>query len=120
MMAAKKVTLFHNPRCSKSRKALELLSGRDVDLEVIEYLNAAPSREMIAGLIESSNSAPADFVRSGDGAFKDAGLEMPERPTPDAVAALLADNPAVLQRPIAVCGGVAVIGRPPERVLELL
>ena len=120
MMAAKKVTLFHNPRCSKSRKALELLSGREVDLEVVECLSSAPSRETIAGLIESSDSAPAEFVRSGDAAFKDAGLEMPEWPTPEAVAALLAEHPAVLQRPIAVSGGVAVIGRPPERVLELL
>jgi len=120
MMAAKKVTLFHNPRCSKSRKALELLSDRDLDLDVVEYLTAVPSRETIAGLIESSDSSPEDFVRSGDAAFEEAGLEMPERPTPEGVAALLADHPAVMQRPIAMSGGVVVIGRPPERVLELL
>ncbi len=118
-MATKTVTLFHNPRCSKSRKALELLAEREVEVEIVEYLKNPPSRSDLVALIGQSDSAPAEFVRAGDSAFTDAGLSLPEPPTAGAVAALLAEHPAVLQRPIAVSAGIAVIGRPPERVLEV-
>ena len=115
-----KLRLWYNPKCSKSRKALELLSERGVDVEIVNYLESAPSVSDLIPLIESSDSDPHEFVRSTDAAFTAAGLSLPDPATAENVAALLAGNPAVLQRPIADAGGRSVIGRPPERVLELL
>jgi len=115
-----KLTLFHNPRCSKSRRALELLREHGADFEVVEYLERPPTRQAIESLIEASDSPAADFVRRGDAAFKEAGLSLSADADVAEVALLLAAHPRVLQRPIVAGGGKAVIGRPPERVLELL
>lgn len=115
-----KIRLWYNPKCSKSRRALELLSERGVDVEIVEYLETAPGVGALIRLIESSDSDPHEFVRRTDAAFNEAGLSLPDPATAENVAALLAENPAVLQRPIADTGGRCVIARPPERVLELL
>jgi arsenate reductase len=112
------ITLFHNPRCSKSRAAKEMLESRGVAFDVVEYLDAPPNRSTLEVLISKSGVSPEAFVRSGDSAFKEAGLEAPSGA--GETAALLAEHPAVLQRPILVIGNKVVIGRPTERVAQAL
>ena len=113
-------TLYYNPRCSKSRGALELLEARNIDLTIIEYLDAPLDRDALVAVIVASDSSPAEFVRTGDQAFKDAGLGLTDNASAEAVADILLQCPPALQRPIFVMGGKSVIARPPERALELL
>ena len=114
------LTLYHNPRCSKSRRALELLRERDAQIEIVEYIKDPPSRADLTLLVGSAGEQPAAFVRTGDAAFRDAGLELPDAATVDEVVDVLCDHPELMQRPLAVSGGTVVICRPPERVLDLL
>lgn len=112
------VTIYHNPRCSKSRAALALLQERNVPVRVVEYLKDPPSRSVLAALRKQLGLAPAEWIRTGEAAFKQAGLgkDSPEGVLLDAMAAY----PILIERPIAVRGDRAVVGRPPARVLELL
>jgi arsenate reductase len=115
-----KVTLYHNPRCSKSRQALALLEAEGVDLEIVNYLDASLDEDTLRVLIASSDSAPREFVRTGDRAFEEAGLSLDADADVDTVAVLLAAHPEVMQRPVVSCAGKTRIGRPPERVLEIV
>jgi len=112
--------LYHNPRCSKSREALALLREAGVDVEIVEYLKTPPSRDALLGLISASKSKPREFVRTGDAGFKEAGLKLSDDASAEEVARLLAKHPELLQRPIAVAGKKVVIGRPPEKIRELI
>lgn len=112
------LTFYHNPRCGKSRAALALLQERNVPLHIIEYLKEPPSRDELAMLRRKLGLAPKDWVRKGEAEFKQARLN-----TDSAEGKLLdamAKHPILIERPIAVRGKRAVVGRPPERVLELL
>ncbi len=115
-----KVTIYHNPRCSKSRAALQLLRERDLEVEVVEYLEAGLDAGVFAELARRLGGDPVAMIRCGDDAFAEAGIRL--SPTPDAaeVAEILAEHPRLLQRPIVVAATGAVIGRPPEKVLDLL
>ncbi|MEJ2087138.1 MAG: arsenate reductase family protein [Gammaproteobacteria bacterium] len=113
------ITLYHNPNCSKSRGAKEILESRGADFEVVEYLKRPLTVEEIRDLLALLPDDPAELVRK-DSHFKELGLDAQDYTTADAVAALLAEHPRLMQRPIAVRGGKAVIGRPSERVEELL
>lgn len=115
-----KATLYHNPRCSKCRGALELLQARNVDLVIVEYLDAPLDRDVIIAMIRASDSPPAEFIRTGDQAFKDSGLRLSTEPSAEEVADALVQCPVAMQRPVLVIGDKSVIGRPSERVLELL
>jgi arsenate reductase len=108
--------LYHNPRCSKSRQALALLEARGVRPEIVEYLKTPPSAAALKTLLGQLGLKAADILRRKEGA--EAGLtpDMPEA----ALIAGIAAHPAALERPIFVHGGKAVLGRPPERVLDLL
>ena len=112
------LTIYHNPRCSKSRAALALLQERQVPLRVIEYLKQPPSRQELAALRGQLGRPAAEWIRSAEPAFKEAGLgaHSSEEQLLDAMAA----HPILIERPIVVRGTRAVVGRPPERVLELL
>lgn len=110
--------IYHNPRCSKSRATLALLEERGVDVDVIEYLKTPPTTDEIRGLLARLGVDAADIVRTGEPAFRVSGLTL-ESP-PDELIALIASQPIVLERPIVVVGRSARVGRPPERVLELL
>lgn len=109
-------TLFHNPACSKSRAALALLESRGVAVRVVDYLAAPPARATLSALaglpgLEAHALLRADDVRAD-------GMPIPD--ADDAVLDLLAAHPRYLQRPLFVHAGRGVIGRPPERVLDLL
>ena len=110
--------IYHNPRCSKSRSALALLQERKVSLRVVEYLKEPPTRAELASLRRKLGLAPSEWIRKSESEYKTAGLDAksPEEKLLDAMA----QHPILIERPIVVCGDRAVVGRPPERVLELL
>jgi arsenate reductase len=112
-------TLFHNPRCSKSRGARELLDGAGVAYDVVEYLKVPPTRGELERLVGRLEDDPAALVRTGDPAFRALGID---KAALDAgtVVDVLAQHPELMERPVLVVGERAVIGRPPERVLSLL
>lgn len=112
------LTLWHNPRCSKSREALALLRANGVEPELFEYLRMAPSEAQIRVLLRQLAVDARDLVRTGDDPWRQAGLN--EASDEAQLVAAMAAYPALIQRPIAVAGERAVIGRPPERVLSLL
>lgn len=113
-------TLLHNPKCSKSRQALALLEAADVDVEVVRYLDAPPAREELARIVAGLDTPPASLVRTGEPLFKELGVDKGTLTSADVVVDLLAANPKLIERPVLVVGDRAVIGRPPERVQELL
>ncbi len=113
-------TLYYNPNCSKCRGALELLEGRELDLTVIEYLEASLDRATIVSFIEASDSEPSDFIRTSDKGFVESGIRLPDSASAEEVADIIVLVPSAMQRPVFVIAGKAVIARPPERALELL
>ncbi|MFZ4539106.1 arsenate reductase (glutaredoxin) [Propionivibrio sp.] len=110
--------IYHNPRCSKSRAACELIAAKGIDAEVIDYLRTPPNKEELRGLLTKLGIKPAELVRRGEEVFKElyAGKTMSDEDWLEALAA----HPILIERPIVVCGAKAVIGRPTEKVLELL
>lgn len=112
------ITLLHNPRCSKSRAALALLQDAGADVSVLLYLDTPPSRDTLARIVAQLGITPDALIRRGEDIFKTDY----QGKTLDADAALdaLAAHPKLIERPIAIRGERAVIGRPPEKVLELL
>lgn len=111
-----RLLLLHNPRCSKSRAARALLEARGVPFEERRYLEAPLTRDELADL-RGRLGPDAAWVRRGESAWAEAGL--PADPEPEALLDALAAHPILLERPIVVRGPRAVVGRPPERVLEL-
>jgi arsenate reductase len=113
-------TLFHNPRCSKSRGAKALLDESGVSYEIVEYLKAPPTRADLERLVGILIDPPAALVRTGEPAFKELGIDRSALDDPATVVDVLAGHPALMERPVLVAGDRAVIGRPPERVQALL
>ena len=111
--------VYHNPVCSKSRGALEILGERGVDVDVIEYLKAPPSRAELERIVDAISDPPASLVRK-DKRFRELGLDGGDYQTKDEVVALLLEHPELMERPVVFRGERAVIARPSERVLELL
>ncbi|MFZ1414029.1 MAG: arsenate reductase (glutaredoxin) [Defluviicoccus sp.] len=111
------VTLYHNPRCSKSRRALELLRARGVEPAIIEYLKTPPSADELRRILALMGMTPRQLLRAKESA--QAGLDDPALDETALITAMVA-HPAVIERPIAVTATAARLGRPPERVLEVL
>jgi arsenate reductase len=111
------VVLYHNPRCSKSRQALALLEEHGHPHQVVEYLKVPPTAETVRALVRRLGVAPHALLRTKEAPYAELGLS-PES-SEAAIAEAIARFPILLERPIAVRGERAVIGRPPERVLEL-
>jgi arsenate reductase (glutaredoxin) len=112
--------IYHNPKCSKSRQALELIQSAEADLNVIEYLKTPPSVSELESLLDMLNCKPEEIVRKKEALFTELGLR--ENPPQSAQAWLevLAQNPQLIERPIVTDGTRAVIGRPLENVKALL
>jgi arsenate reductase len=110
--------IYHNPRCSKSRGACQILAERGIQAEIVEYLKIPPSREELADLVKKLGLPAETLVRKGEAVFKEhyAGRTLSEEEWLDA----LATHPILIERPIAIKGERAVIARPPEKLLELL
>lgn len=110
--------IYHNPRCSKSRATYALLEERGVELDVVEYLKTPPDRKELAALAEKLGGDVASMVRRDEPEYRAAVGD--KQPSADELLDLLAREPKLLQRPIVVVGNEARIGRPPERVLEIV
>ncbi len=111
-------TLLHNPRCSKSRAALAMLEERSVEFTVREYLEEPLSREELGLLQGLLDLAPMEWTRTGEAEWGESGLT--PGAAPGEVLDAIAAAPRLLQRPILISGGAALVGRPPERLLQLL
>lgn len=114
-----KITLYHNPRCSKSRQALALLEEAGANVEIVRYLETPPSVHQLKKLQTALAAAPRDFMRRGEAIYKDLDLDRPDLRDKDLLTAIT-EHPKLLERPIAVSGDTAVIGRPPENILKIL
>ncbi len=114
------VQIFHNPSCSKSRGALEILSERGIDAEVVRYLDAPPDRATLERIVDAIPDEPIALVRTADAKFKAAGLTKADVQTRAQVIDVLSRHPEVMERPVVFVGDRAVIARPSEKVLELL
>jgi arsenate reductase len=112
--------IYHNPRCSKSRETLALLTERGQKPEVIEYLKTPPSVAELDQICQWLNLEPTALIRSKEDQFKALGLSLKDQRSRQEWLELLVDNPALLERPIVVKDGKAALGRPPENVLALL
>jgi arsenate reductase len=109
------VTIYHNPQCSHSRGALELLNGRKADFEVIEYLKTLPTRATLETVIGMLEGPVADLVRK-DKRFAELKLNESDYTTPDAVIGVLLAHPELMQRPIVIRAGRALIARPADKL----
>lgn len=119
MQKNQKVTVYHNPRCSKSRATLALLQKANVELEVVEYLKQPPSAEKLDRILTLLNMGPRDLMRRNEAPYRELGLD-DDSLSRDALIAAIAAHPILMQRPVVLANGRAAIGRPPERVLEIL
>jgi arsenate reductase len=111
------LTIYHNPKCSKSREALALLEGRGITPRIVRYLETPPTPAELAGIVRKLGIRPAQLVRKGEVVYKAkyAGLTLTDA---EWIEAMVKD-PILIERPIVVAGPRAVIGRPPERVSAL-
>ncbi len=114
-----KTAIYHNPRCSKSRAALELLRNRGIEPEIIEYLNDPPDKQSLQRLLVLLGMEPRELMRKQETAYREAGLDDPSLDREQLLEAMV-QHPILIERPIIVVNGKAVIGRPPEKVLEIL
>ena len=116
-------TIYHNPRCSKSRQTLALLEENNITPTVVEYLNDPPDAATLSGLLELLNLEPRGLMRAKEDEYKAAGLDDVAKSDAELIAGMIA-NPKVIERPVVVKrteqGAQAVVGRPPENVLALL
>ncbi len=113
------VTIYHNPRCSKSRQTLDLLRARDVEPQIVEYLQTPPSADELRRILALLGIGPRDLMRKKESEYKAAGLDDPALDDDALIAAMVA-APILIERPIVVHGGKAALGRPPETVLDIL
>lgn len=110
------VTIYHNPRCTKSRQTLELLRSKGIEPTVVEYLKTPPSAAELTAILGKLGKGPRDILRAKEAAEAGIAKDLDG----DALVAALAANPAAIERPIVVKGDQARVGRPPESVLEIL
>jgi arsenate reductase len=113
------VTIYHNPRCSKSRETLALLQGHGIEPQVVEYLTDTPDAKTLDGLLKKLNLEPRDLMRRKEAPYRELGLDDPTLSRQALIAAMV-EHPILIERPIVVNGAKAALGRPPEKVLEIL
>jgi arsenate reductase len=111
------VVIYHNPNCSNSRRALAWLRDHDVDHEVVQYLKSPLDGATLEAIANDLEDPIGDLVRH-DKRFGELGLDAADYTTAKAVVGLLVEHPALMQRPVVVRGGTAIIARPPEERLE--
>lgn len=110
------LTIYHNPRCSKSRKTLSLIEDKGITPTIINYLETPPSAQELADILTKMGKSPRDILRS-----KEANEEGIDVASDDmSLLEAIASHPRALERPIVVSGNKAILGRPPEAVLEIL
>lgn len=112
-------TIYHNPRCSKSRASLEMLQAKGINPTIISYLDTPPSKQELNDILNKLGLQAEQIVRKGEALFTELGLQGKSFTNNEWIE-LLADNPQLIERPIVVSGNKAAIGRPIERVIDIL
>lgn len=118
-MKANGLAIFHNPACSKSREALQILQDNNLDPEIIDYLEDPPTPREMKELIGILGVSARDLLRTTEPVYQDAELDDYSL-SDDEIIEAICEYPALLQRPIVISDGRAIIGRPPTRILEIL
>jgi len=113
------ISIYHNPRCSKSRQTLELLTKRNIDPVVIEYLKSPPSHQQLDSILRGLEMEPRDLMRTKEAEYQELGLD-DESLSRDQLIEAMINTPKLIERPIVVAGDQIAIGRPPEAVLTIL
>ena len=113
------VKIYHNPRCSKSRQTLHLLQEHDIEPEVVEYLTSPPDKTTLRRILMQLGLSPRDLMRRKENEYKENQLDDPSLTDEQLIDAML-KFPKLIERPIVVTDKGAAIGRPPEKVLEVL
>ena len=112
------LTIYHNPRCSKSRETLKIINEAGTEVKVVEYLNEIPTKEELVSLLKKLNLSAQDIIRKGEPVYKELykGKELSESEWIEAMS----QHPKLIERPIVVNGDQAILGRPPQNVIKLI
>ena len=113
------VTIYHNPRCSTSRKTLKMLEDKGIEPTIVEYLKTPPDAKTIDGFLKKLKMEPRQLMRRKEAPYKDLNLADESR-SRDALIRAMVENPILIERPIVVNGAKVALGRPPENVLDIL
>jgi arsenate reductase len=114
-----KVRILHNPRCSKSRATLNLLQEREIDADIVHYLESPPSAAELRSILNMLELKPRELMRKGEPEYRELGLDDDKLNDQQLIGAML-EHPRLIERPIVIAGDKAAIGRPPENVLDIL
>ncbi len=117
--ATMSVTIYHNPRCSKSRQTLQLLRDKGIEPNIVEYLSTPPNPAELADILDRLGLEPRDLMRKKEAEYAEAGLDNPGLSREELIQRMV-DYPKVIERPIVLKDNKAAVGRPPENVLEIL
>ena len=112
------VTIWHNPRCSKSRNSMALLEEKGVEAEVVKYLETPPTKEEIREVLKMLGLSARELMRTKEDVYKELGLKEVE--DEEKLIEAMAENPKLIERPIVIKDGKAAIGRPIENIIDLL
>lgn len=113
------IRILHNARCSKSRATKQILDDNKVEYSVVEYLKDAPSKAELQNILELLQFTPRELMRTGEAVYKDLNLA-DESLDDDSLINAMLENPILIERPIVIANGKAIIGRPPEKVLDII
>jgi arsenate reductase len=113
-----RAVIYHNPRCGKSRETLSLLEQHGISPDIIEYLKTPPSVEELKSLLKKLKMKPRELMRVKEPVYKEKKLDNPKL-SDEALIKAMHDNPILIERPIVVYGARAMLGRPPENVVDL-
>ena len=112
-------TIYHNPRCSKSRQTLAILEENQISPDIVLYLDTPPTKETIKNLLKKLGLGARELLRKGEEAYKANNLRNPDLSEEELIQ-YMSDHPKLIERPIVIKGERAVLGRPPENVLSLI
>ena len=113
------VTILHNPRCSKSRQTLQLITERGIEPEIVEYLQSPPDAAQLDRILQQLGKEPREVMRLGETVYKELGLDDPSLDRAALIEAMV-KHPILIERPVVLANGKAALGRPPEAVLDIL
>ncbi len=113
------ITIYHNPKCSKSRQTLELLKQNGITPTIIEYLKTPPTADTLKEILDLMGLEPRDLMRKKEAVYAECGLDDPSL-SDDALINFMIQHPILIERPIVLANGKAALGRPPEQVLDIL
>ena len=112
------ITIWHNPKCSKSREAMEILKDKKCDAQVVKYLEESPDREKLKAILKMLGIAPRELMRTKEDLYRE--LNLKDEKSDEALIEAMAKHPKLIERPIIIKGDKAIIGRPTERIAEFL